>query len=337
MKRLACANRPIRRSFSDVLNAAAGAGAVVLVFASLVFLALRILPGDPTTLILGDDSTASERLHLAQKLGFDRPLLAQYAHFIVGLVRLDLGTSLSHPDRTAFECVATALKNTALLAFIAVALGALGGVGAALLCVGPWLGRYVTTAHGLVLCVAAVPMLALAPLATWVCSVRFALVPLPGDPDRAWRGLLFAAVLLALPLAAQIARIGRATLVEQRQALYLHTALAKGASMFRVWVLHALPVAAIPIRWVLHALPVAAIPILIVLASQLGALLGGAVVLERFFEQPGLGTLMLEAYMARDIPVLEASIVAAGLLFIVVQVVATGIASVIDPRGIRGA
>ncbi len=69
-----------------------------------------------------------------------------------------------------------------------------------------------------------------------------------------------------------------------------------------------------------------------VIATQLGALLGGAVVLERLFERPGLGTLILEAYAARDLPVLEASIVAAGALFVVVQTVAAALHAAIDPR-----
>jgi peptide/nickel transport system permease protein len=144
---------------------------------------------------------------------------------------------------------------------------------------------------------------------------------LPGDPEHPIAGLLFAAGLLGLPLAAQVARIGGVARLEQRRAWFLYTALAKGAGSWRVWCV--------------HALPVAAAPILLVLGSQLGALLGGAVVLERFFEQPGLGTLMLEAYAARDIPVLEAAIISAGLLFVIVQVTTTGLTAVIDPRGQR--
>lgn len=309
------------RLLTDVARACLGAGVVMAVFASLVFLALRLLPGDPTAMILGDESTLAERAELAARLGFDKPLSLQYARFISGLLRLDLGYSLSHPDSTAFSCVMTGLRSTAILAFVAVALGACGGVGAALLSVGPWLGRRAALVHGGILAVAAVPMLALAPFATFLFAVRFSVTPLPGDPDHPIAGLLFAASLLGLPLGAQVARIGRVALLEQRSAWFLHTARAKGAGAWRVWCV--------------HALPVAAAPILVVLGSQLGALLGGAVVLERFFEQPGLGTLMLEAYVARDIPVLEAAIIAAGLLFVLVQVTTTGMTAIIDPRGQR--
>jgi peptide/nickel transport system permease protein len=303
---------------ADVVRAALSALAVLAVFSTLVFLALRLLPGDPTALILGDESTAAERAHLAAKLGFDAPLHIQFVRYVGGLLRLDLGASLAHPERAAFACVALSLRNTSMLALISVGLGAFGGIVAALLSVGPWLGNNRHRVHMGILIVAATPLLAFAPLATWVFAVKLRWTPLPGDPENGGWGLLFAATLLALPLGAQIARMGRAALLEQESAQFLVTARAKGASPWRVWCI--------------HALPVAASPILIVLATQLGALLGGAVVLERFFEQPGLGTLMLEAYAARDFPVLEASIIAAGLLFVVVQMVAAGLISSLDPR-----
>ncbi len=315
------AGRNWSKSLADIATAALGALAVLLVFSTLVFLALRLLPGDPTALILGDEATAAERAQLATKLGFDAPLPLQYARFLLGLLRLDLGASLAHPSRSAFACVASALGSTSSLALIAVGLGAIGGIVAALLAVGPWLGRHRHRIHAAILVVASTPLLAFAPLLTWIFAVKLTWTPLPGDPENGGWGLLFAAALLSLPLGAQVARIGRASLLEQLGAQFLDVARAKGAGAIRVWCI--------------HALPVAAAPILVVLATQLGALLGGAVVLERFFERPGLGTLMLKAYAARDFPVLEASIVAAGLLFVIVQMFAAGIIGLLDPRGQR--
>lgn len=307
------------QSLGNGARAALGAGVVLGVFATLVFFALRLLPGDPTSLILGDEATAAERAELARKLGFDAPLSIQYARFVGGLVRLDLGASLSHPGRSAFACVGSALRHTSMLALVSVALGAFGGIFAALLAVGPWLGRHRGRVHSAIIVVAATPLLALVPLATWIFAVKLAWTPLPGDPDNGAFGLGFAGALLSLPLGAQVARIARASLLEQEGAQFLNVARAKGASPIRVWCL--------------HALPVSAGPILIVVATQLGALLGGAVVVERFFERPGLGTLMLEAYASRDFPVLEASIIAAGLLFVLVQVFAATAVGMLDPRG----
>ena len=316
MKRAA---RSLASVLSSVLGRTSGALLTLVALATLVFLALRLLPGDPAALVLGEQASESERAHLRQRLGLDQPLVGQYLHFLAGLARLDLGDSLARPGTRAFAEVGRALGPTASLAGLSVALGSLLGISVAVLSVGPWLGARREWLHRATLAVAALPLLAFAPLATYVFAVRAAWVPLPGDPESGLAGLGFAAGLLALPLAAQVARIGRAALLDLGRAKFLDAARARGGSAFRVWVIHALPAASAPIS--------------VVIAAQLGALLGGAVVLEKLFERPGLGTLMLSAYAARDIPVLEASVVAAGLLFVAVQALAAALSAGIDPRG----
>jgi ABC-type dipeptide/oligopeptide/nickel transport system permease component len=309
----------VTRVVRTTVSRSFGALLVLLALASLVFLALRVLPGDPAALVLGDEAPESARALLRARLGLDRPLIVQYVHFVGGLLTGDMGDSLSRPGVSAFSEVEHALSPTAVLAGTSVALGAVSGILAALLSVGPWLGARREWIHRLVLFVAATPLVAFAPVVTFFLAVRFRLVPLPGDPESGAPGLFFAAGLLAMPLSAQVARVGRAALLDQARAKYLDVARAKGASGVRVWIVHALPVASAPIA--------------VVIATQLGALLGGAVVLERLFERPGLGTLMLNAYAARDIPVLEASVVAAGVCFVVAQAAAAAVAAVIDPRG----
>jgi peptide/nickel transport system permease protein len=153
---------------------------------------------------------------------------------------------------------------------------------------------------------------------TWALAVRARIVPLPGDPDAGAAGLLFASALLGVPLAAHVGRIARASLAEVARAPFLAVASAKGAAPARVWVV--------------HALPAVVGPIVTVVATQLGALLGGAVVLERMFERWGLGTLILEAYASRDLPVMEGAVVAAGLLFVVAQALGAVAHAAIDPR-----
>jgi peptide/nickel transport system permease protein len=318
-RRLSGALGVTRRVVQSTLERTSGALLVLVLLATLVFLALRLLPGDPAALVLGDQASESDRASLRARLGLDQPLWLQYARFLLGLCRLDLGESLSRPGTAAFDEVARALGPTAALAGVAVGIGSFVGIGAALLSVGPWLGRGRRWLHGGVLTVAATPLLAFAPLATFFFAVRVRLVPLPGDPESGFSGLMFAAGLLSLPLAAQVARIGRAALLDQARAKFLDVAAAKGGSPFRIWVVHALPVASAPIS--------------VVIATQLGALLGGAVVLERLFERPGLGTLMLNAYAARDIPVLEASVIAAGMVFVLAQALAGLCHGLLDPRG----
>jgi peptide/nickel transport system permease protein len=268
--------------------------------------------------VLGELAEEQERAALRAKLHLDQPLARQYAIFARGVVTGDLGPSLRQPGVAALDRVKEALPPTARLAGAAVGLGALGGLAAALLSAGPWLGGGRRRVELAVIALGATPLLALAPVATYLLAVRWRLVPLPGDPASGAGGLLFAAGLLALPLGAQVARIGRAALLELGRAQFLAVARAKGAGPLRVWIL--------------HALPVASAPVVAVVATQLGALLGGAVVLERLFERPGLGTLILEAYGSRDLPVLEAAVVASGGLFVVTQTAAAVVHAAIDPR-----
>jgi peptide/nickel transport system permease protein len=292
---------------------------VVLLLASLVFFALRLLPGDPATLVLGDEASAAELARVRATLHLDEPLARQYARFLRGLSTLDLGDSFRRPGTSAMARVVEAIVPTAQLATIAVAIGAAAGIAAAVAASGPWLTlRCRAWVERVLVAVAAAPLVAFAPVLTWALAARARLVPLPGDPDAGLAGLLFASALLAIPLAAHVGRIARAALAEVARAQFLVAASAKGAAPLRVWVV--------------HALPAVVGPIVTVVATQLGALLGGAVVLERMFERRGLGTLILEAYATRDLPVLEGAVVAAGLLFALAQAVGTVAHVAIDPR-----
>jgi peptide/nickel transport system permease protein len=298
---------------------------VVLALASLVFFALRLLPGDAAELVLGDEASAAELARVRAVLHLDEPLAVQYARFLRGLTFLDLGDSFRRPGTSAMARVVEAVVPTAQLATLAVGVGALVGVATAVAASGPWLGRRAQAwLERALVGLAATPLVSFAPVLTWALAARARVVPLPGDPDAGVAGLFFASALLAVPLAAHVGRITRAALAGVARAQFLVAASAKGAAPLRVWVV--------------HALPAVVGPIVTVIATQLGALLGGAVVLERMFERRGLGTLILEAYATRDLPVLEGAVVAAGLLFAFAQAVGSAVHVAIDPRarGSRG-
>jgi peptide/nickel transport system permease protein len=298
---------------------AAESTAVVLILASTVFFALRWLPGDPARLVLGDEASPAELAKVRASLHLDEPIAFQYVRFLRGLASLDLGDSLRRPGTPAMARVAGALGPTAELALVAVAIGSVLGIGAALLASGPWLpSRGRLWVERLLVAAAATPLVAFAPVVTWALAVRIRAVPLPGDPDAGAAGLLFACALLAIPLAAHVGRIGCASLAEVARQPFLAVARAKGGGPLRVWIV--------------HALPVAVGPIVAVIATQLGALLGGAVVLERMFERWGLGTLLLDAYASRDLPVLEGAVVAAGGVFVLAQALGAAVHTAIDPR-----
>ncbi len=301
-----------------VIPRAVEAVVVVWLVATVVFLAMRLLPGDPAVLVLGEQADAAALARLRVRLHLDEPLYMQYARFLRGLATLDLGESLRRPGVTAARRVGDAFVPTAALGGIAVALAAVGGVGLALLSEGPWLGARRRWVDRVVTAVAGVPLLSFAPLLTYALAAKLRIVALPGDPDAGLSGLFFASGLLAVPLGAQLARLGRAALADVGRAQFLTVARAKGRGPAAVWIL--------------HALPVAGGPILTVIATQLGALLGGAVVLERLFERAGLGSLVLEAYASRDLPVLEAAVIASASLFVLTQTAASILHAAFDPR-----
>jgi peptide/nickel transport system permease protein len=311
------------RVAATFLARAAEAAMVVLVLATLVFLSLRLLPGDPAALVLGDQASELERAALRARLHLDEPMLVQYARFVRGLVTLDLGESVRRPGSSAVARVVEAMGPTAELAGLAVVLGTALGIAAAVLGAGPWLGTRRGWVDRVATGIAATPLLAFAPVLTFALAARLRVVPLPGDPDAGAMGLLFASGLLALPLGAQVARVSRAALDDVARAQFLGVARAKGGSFARV-------------LW-LHALPASVGPIVTVVGTQLGALLGGAVVLERLFERRGLGTLILEAYASRDLPVLEAAVIFSGALFVGAQQLAAAVHAALDPRVRSGA
>lgn len=300
-----------------LLGRLAGGVAVVAVVASIVFFAFRLLPGDPTLVVLGDQATPAERAALRARLHLDESLARQYGRFLGDLAHGRGGPSLRTPSRDALSIVVEALPDTAQLAGLSVAFGALLGVTLGLCAVaGP--RRLRGVADRSIALGAAVPLLAFAPVVTWVLAVRLRWVPLPADPDAGVRGLLFAAALLGLPLGATVARMARATLQEAQRSPFLRVARAKGRSTWAVWLV--------------HALPTCAGPLVTVIAAQLGALLGGAVVLERLLERRGLGTVLVEALAARDLPVLQGCVLASATLFVAVQLLGAELHGLIDPR-----
>lgn len=295
---------------------------VLVLLASLVFLAMRLLPGDPAALVLGDQADPAELARLRAQLGLDRPMYVQYAHFLKGLATFDLGDSIRRPGTPASARVLASLGSTAELAGLAVLFGAALGLALAVLAAGPWLRARRAWVDRAVTAVAGVPLLSFAPVLTYALAARLRWVPLPGDPEAGAMGTVYASALLSIPLGMQVARIGRAALEDVARSPFLTVARAKGKSQLGVWIV--------------HALPAASGPLVTVVATQLGALLGGAVVLERLFERAGLGTLILEAYASRDLPVLEAGVVAAGGLFVLTQMLAAVAHAAIDPRVRRG-
>jgi peptide/nickel transport system permease protein len=276
-------------------------GLVTIAGASLiVFLALRLAPGDPVELMLGEGSTAVSRAKLSHELGLDQPFSRQLAGYYAGLARIDLGRSLSRGAKPVRELIGRAIPNTCLLAICAALLANLAGVPA-----GAWLAyrsrsRAARAAYGASLLLLALPVFWLGPLLIVALSLRWPWLPVSGFDH--WTGIVLPAVAVAVPLSAVIAHTTRAAVSEALHSDFIRTARAKGASDRRVLFR--------------HALPASATPVVTVSALHLGHLLAGAVITETIFDWPGLGLLMYNAIMERDYPTVQGAALVIATMYV---------------------
>lgn len=290
------------------------AGTVLAVLVT-VFLLVRVLPGDPVEVLLGERASGADRQALRASLGLDRPLPAQLGEYLRALARLDLGQSLRHPapvtDLIAARLPAT-LELTAAALALAVALALPLGV---LMAVrrDAASGRL---AAALTLLALALPGFWFGPLLVLLFAVHLGWLPVAGRAGLA--SLALPALTLALGLAAGLARQLAANLTETLAAEHVRTARAKGLTPAQV-------------LW-RHGVRNALLPVTTLFGLQLGTLLGGAVIAETVFAWPGVGALTVEAINARDYPLLQGCV----LLIAVIYVLVNGLTDLaygwIDPR-----
>ena len=292
-----------------VLRRVAAFVATLFFLSALVFVVVRVLPGDPATLILGVESNPETLARLRHAMGLDRPLALQYIDWLARAARGDLGTSIQY-DLPVGRLILSRLPVTLPLALMAAAL---------MVTIALPLGVYAATHHrraGDYLAML-VSQLGIAVPAFWsglllilLFSVRLGWLRSGGFDGWSaglWTGLkalLLPAIALGAFQAAVLVRATRSAVLEILREDYVRTARAKGLAELRV------------IRR--HALRNAMIPIVTVMGIQLGQLVAGAIVLESVFALPGLGRLALGAISARDLPVVQGVtlFVAASIVFI---------------------
>jgi peptide/nickel transport system permease protein len=289
---------------------------------TLVFFVVRAVPGDPAAAILGDAASPEERAALRASLLLDRPIAAQYAAFVGSVLDGTLGYSFRDPDRPVAEAIRGAYPHTLVLAgtalvvawAIALPLGTLGALGARRKGRSAW----DSLARALSAVGSAVPAIVLGPLAILVFAVVLRVLPMPGDEDAGLLGMVLPAGTIGLGLAAGLTRQTRAQMLEKLAEPYVTAARARGLSeeqaAFR------------------HALRNAALPLVTLGTAQLGALLSGSVIVERLFERPGLGTLLIEAFGARDIPVVQGATLVVALTYVAVNLLGDLLLAAVDPR-----
>lgn len=288
---------------------------VLLGVATLVFSLIHLIPGDPAQAMLGEAAPEADVAALRTQLGLDRPLLEQYADFLGGLVRGDLGTSLRTGTSVTAQ-IAERLPATFELALAAMVVAMafavpLGIVAAA------WRGTFIDhAAMAVALTGMSIPNFWLGPLLAIVFAVELGWLPVSG------RGgidhLVLPAVSLGLALAAMLARMTRASLLEELREPYVRAARARGISRTRVVIV--------------HAFRNSLIPVVTIVGLQFGAVLTGAVITETIFSWPGLGRLGIEAIDQRDYPVIMAFVLLGGIAVVIGNLVADVLYGVVDPR-----
>jgi ABC-type dipeptide/oligopeptide/nickel transport system permease component len=289
----------------------------VLVGISIVtFLMLHLVPGDPVLLFAGDKPMSEEQAAMIRhQLGLDRPLAVQYEEYAGRLLRGDLGRAL-RSQRPVLDSILEVLPATVQLTLaalaIATAIGLALGVAAAL-AHRTWLD---TAAMGVAILGVSMPVF-YSSLLLLLCF-SFTLGWLPATGEGGLDHLILPATALALVSSAVLARLVRSGMLGVLRQDYIVTARAKGLSR------------AIVVRR--HALRNALIPVITMLGLQLGALLGGAVVTETIFSRPGLGRLAVDAILNRDFPLVQGTVLVAGVVYVLVNLLVDIAYAAVDPR-----
>jgi peptide/nickel transport system permease protein len=283
--------------------------------ATLVFALIHLVPGDPAQAMLGEGASVQDLVELRERLGLNRPLLVQYTTFLSGLVRGDLGLSLSR-NQPVTTLILERIPATAELAFaamaVAIALAIPLGIAAAV-----WRGTAVDqAAMTLALLGISVPNFWLGPLMAILFSVELGWLPVSGRGS--WRHLVLPATTLGAALAAILARMTRASLLDELRELYVLAAAARGASRLRV-VLR-------------HAFRNSLIPIVTIIGLQFGAVLTGTVITETIFAWPGIGRLLIQSIGFRDYPLVQGCILLIAVTYVVMNLLTDVAYGWLDPR-----
>ena len=288
---------------------------MLLGVATLVFALIHLIPGDPVRTMLGESAPEESVIELRGRLGLDRPLYLQYGIYLKDLARGNLGTSLRTNEPVA-KAIAARMPATFELAgasmlvaiVIAIPLGIVAAAGA-----GTFVDHVATT---LALVGISMPNVWLGPLLAIIFAVELGWLPVSGRGTLAQ--LVLPALTLGAPLAAVLARMTRASVIDELRELYVTAARARGVSRFRAVVR--------------HAFRNSLIPIVTVLGLQVGSVLTGAVITETIFAWPGVGRLLIQSIGFRDYPLVQGCILLIAVTYVSVNLLTDLAYGLLDPR-----
>jgi len=293
-----------------------GQSAVTLLGVSvLVFVILRVLPGDPARMLLPDGAPESAVAELNRQLGLREPFIVQYGLFLKSVARGDFGQSFQY-RAPALRVVLERLPATIQLTLAAMLITIVAGVSLGIFTAVRRGTRYDVAGTIVAVLGQSLPNFWLGIMLILLFGVALRWLPTSGFSG--WTSLVLPAITLAAFPMALVARLTRSSMLEILHRDYIRTGRAKGLAegnvVFR------------------HALRNAAIPVLTVIGLQIGALLGGAVITESVFAWPGMGKLIVDAIFFRDFPVVQTVLILSASVFVVINLAVDLLYTVIDPR-----
>ena len=294
-----------------------------LLVALAVFVLLRLVPGDPAQLMLGDTATEETLAELRRQLGLDQPIPLQFAYWLGNVMVGDLGRSITN-DLPVLPLILDRFRVSASIVLVAVVLATMVAVPAGM--IAAWkqnsLGDLMIVAGATMLL--SIPSFWLGLLMLLLFGVKLGWLPVVGYVsfgEDFWRALAYVVLPIATLTLIEIGvitRMARASTIEVLRLEYITHARAKGVPEGRVLWRHALPNAFAP-TWTLIGL-------------VLGNLLGGIAVVETVFTLPGLGRLLVDGIFARDYPVVQGSLLFTAIMYVLVNLLVDLLYPVFDPR-----
>ena len=298
-----------------VLRRLAQSALTLLGVSVLVFVILRVLPGDPARMLLPDGAPESAVAELNRQLGLREPFVVQYGLFLGSVARGDFGQSFQY-RAPALRVVLERLPATVHLTLAAMLITIASGVPLGIFTAVRRGTRYDVAGTIVAVLGQSLPNFWLGIMLILLFGVALRWLPTSGFAS--WTSLVLPAVTLAAFPTALVARLTRSSMLEILNRDYIRTGRAKGLAersvVFR------------------HALRNAAIPVLTVIGLQIGALLGGAVITESIFAWPGMGKLIVDAIFFRDFPVVQTVLILSATVFVVINLAVDLLYTVIDPR-----
>jgi peptide/nickel transport system permease protein len=296
---------------------------VLLIVAVLVFLMLRLTPGDPAAILAGDAASSEQIAEIRASLGLDRPLPVQFAIWIGNLARGELGQSYFYKMQVT-QLIGQRLEPTMALATLTILFAVVVSIPLGVLAAWRFGGWFDRALMGFSVLGFSVPVFVLAYILIWIVSLQLGWFPVQGYRRLAdgffpfLHHLILPALTLSVIYIALIARVTRASVLEALGEDYVRTARAKGLPEIRVLVRHALANAAVPIATVI--------------GIGIAILIGGVVVTESVYAIPGLGRLTVDAVLARDFPTIQGVILFFSFIYVLVNLVIDLSYVFLDPR-----